>query len=78
MQTDFLALHNKKKCFFVTVSVHCSGKNIVLVELNSSWMLKKILKHFAEKSFSVFYGAPSDTLNFFLLAKLFISICQRP
>ena len=65
MHADFLVLYSKNY-LCVTMLVHCSGKNLELVEkIIYHDVEKKVIKHFAEKSFSVFNRAPSDKLTVF-------------
>ena len=68
MHADFLVLYNKNY-IFVTRSVHCLRKNIELVQNDFSWMLQKMIKHFAKNSFRVFNWTPSDTLKVIFSAK---------
>ena len=45
--------------------MHFSGRNLELVKHKFFIKVEKKIKHFAEKSFSLFNTAPSDTLKDF-------------
>ena len=71
MHADFV-VHYSKNYLFVKTSVHCLDKNIEFVK-NKFFMdvKKKIIKHVANKSFSVFNRSPSDTQKVFFCNILF-------